>query len=205
MMLGRDPAGAIKSADAALAEDPDCGLALRVKARGQVALQSPEGLEDLGDRLLRLAPERGWGALAHGARHILGGSIREASPWLRQAEADSDPATLLTLATLWMAGGRVANAARVFAKVLELEPGDVTAEIGLAMAATARRDFMAAEAGLHRARKVEPGRPAVWLQLAQVYARSGRKAEAARMADAARRLGAAPALATAAAAGRLRV
>ena len=205
MMLDRDPSGAVKAADAALAEEPGCILALRVKVRGQVALQSPDGLDTLGDSLLRLAPERGWGPLAHGARHVLRRSAREASPWLNKAEADADPATLLTVATLWIAAGRIANAARVFGKILEVDPDNVTAEIGLAMAATARRDFMAAESGLHRARKQEPGRPAVWLQLAQVYARSGRKAEAARMADTARRLGAAPALAAAAAAGRLRV
>ncbi len=204
MMLDRDPAGAVRAADAALALDPDCVVALRVKVRGHVALRQGEPLEDLADRLLRLAPERGWGALAHGARHILAGRLTDASPWLKTAEANPEVATLLTVATLWVAAGRVANAERVFRKVIALDPGNVTAEIGLAIAATGRRDFMTAEAGLHRARKREPGRPAIWLQLAQVYARSGRKAEAARMAETARRAGASWVLADAAAAGRLR-
>ena len=92
----------------------------------------------------------------------------------------------------------------VFRKVLDLDPDNVTAGIGMAIAAAARRDFLEAEAVLNRAKRREPGRAAIWLQLAQIYARSGRKAEAARMADTARRLGAAATLTTAAAAGRLR-
>ena len=205
MMLDRDPIGALRAADAALAIDPDAVTTLRVKVRAHVALQQPEPLEALGDTLRRLAPDRGWGALSLGARHILRGEVRDARPWLKQSEADTSVTTLVTVGTLWIAAGRLADAARVFQKVVALDPGNVTAEIGLAMAASARRDFMAAEAGLHRARLREPGRPAIWLQLAQVYARSGRKLEAARVAATALRLGAAPALAAAAEKGRLPV
>ena len=205
LMLDRDPAGALRAADAALALDPDSVLALRVKVRAHVARREPEPLEDLAERLLLLAPERGWGALANGAQYILNGDVKKATSWLRKAEADPDIGALLTVGTLWIAAGRIANAARVFGAVVVIDPGNVTAEIGLAMAATVRRDFMAAEAGLHRARKREPGRPAIWLQLAQVYAKSGRKAEAAKMAATARRLGAAPPLTAAAEKGRLPV
>ena len=203
MMLDRNPAGALAAADAALAINPNLRSALRVKVRAHVALRQAEPLKDLGERLTAMAPDRAWGALASGAHYILRGKKREATPWLKRAEADPDTTTLLTVGTLWIAAGRLADAARVFAKVVAIDPGNVTAEIGLAMAASARRDFLNAEAGLNRARAREPGRPAIWLQLAQVYARSGRKAEAVRMADKARSLGADPALASAAAVGRL--
>ena len=161
--------------------------------------------KDLGERL-----DGAWRRSADGApwraarNYLLRGEKRKATPWLKQRRGRfRTPTTLLTVGTLWIAAGRLADAARVFAKVVAIDPGNVTAEIGLAMAASARRDFLNAEAGLNRARAREPGRPAIWLQLAQVYARSGRKAEAARMADKARTLGADPALASAAAVGRL--
>ena len=204
LMLERDPAGALRVAEAALALDGDSVFGLRIKVRAQVALQQPEGLDAIGDRLLALAPGRGWGALAHGARHILRREVGKATPWLNKAETDTDVGSLLTLATLWVAAGRLGRAEGVFRRVLELDLGNVTAEIGMAIAAAGRRDFLEAEVMLNRAKRREPGRPAVWLQLAQIYARSGRKAEAERMAETARRLGAAPALAGAAAAGRLR-
>ena len=65
------------------------------------------------------------------------------------------------------------------------------------MAAMARRDFLEAEAGLRRAEKIEPGRPEIQLQLAQVYARSGRQREAQQAAALAVRLGLSPTIAAA--------
>ena len=179
-------------------------LALRVRVRALVALSEAEPLAELGDRLLKEAPDRGWGALAHGAYHVLRGESVQAAVWLKQAESDPDIGTLLTVAALWIAVSRIASAGRVFAAVLARDPLNVAAEIGLAMAATARRDFLTAEAGLLRAARQEPGRVAVHLQLAQVYARSGRKVEAARAAERAVRLGAPLEIAAMAGAGRLR-
>ena len=63
------------------------------------------------------------------------------------------------------------------------------AEVGLAMAAEQRRDFRLAEQALGRAIKLDPGRPAAFLQLAQIYARTARRAEAAQAADRAIALG----------------
>jgi Tfp pilus assembly protein PilF len=204
MMLERDPAGAADMARTALTHDPANVLALRVEVRAHVALDQAEPLPSLGEQLLRVAPDRGWGPLAHGAYHVMRREIRLASPWLARAEADADVGTLLTVAAVWIAAGRQAKAARVFEKVLTLDRRNVSAEIGLAMVATARRDFMAAETGLNRARRIDPGRPAIYLQLAQTYARSGRKVEAARAAAFAARLGAPEVLAAAARAGKLR-
>jgi predicted Zn-dependent protease len=204
MMLDRDPAGAKRMAEAALLQDGAQVTALRTKLRAHIALQEPDPLPPLGDALLKAAPDRGWGALAHGAYHVMRGERTLATPWLRQAEADPDVTTLLTAATVWLAASRPAAAERVFKAIIAKDPLNVPAEIGLAIGALRRRDFMAAEQGLHRALKQDPGRPAIYLQLAQTYALSARKTEAARCAALAVRLGAHPALAAAAEAGRLR-
>jgi hypothetical protein len=204
MMLERDPAGARSVADAALDQDSANVLGLRIKARAHVALEEPAALPTLGDALLKAAPGRGWGALAHGAYHVLRGERALAEPWLRKAETDPDPGTLLTVAAIWLAASRMASAERVFKAVLVKDPVNVSAEIGLAMGSLARRDFLTAESALQRALKHDPGRPAIYLQLAQTYARTSRKTEAARAVDIALRLGAPPAMAAAARAGRLR-
>ncbi len=203
LLLDRDPQAALRAADEALAADPNQITALRIKSRAHVALGQDEPLMAIGERLNTLAPERGWGATAIGAAHALRGKSREAAPWLKRAENETDIATLTAVATLWTALGRLGDATRTFRRLASIDPGNVTAEIGLAMAATARRDFLEAEAALQRARAREPSRPAIWLQLAQIYAATGRKSDAARMAAKARRLGALPALADAAATGRL--
>jgi predicted Zn-dependent protease len=204
MMLERAPEAAGATAQASLNLNPGNVLALRIRVRAHVALGEAEPLPALGDLLLKAAPDRGWGALAHGVYHVLKKERVAATSWLTRAEGDPDVGTLLTVAAVWLSMPRMANAARVFNAVLAQDPTNVSAEIGLAMTALARRDFMAAETGLMRALKVDPGRAAAYLQLAQVYARSGRKHEAARAARFALRLGVAPAMAAAAKAGRLR-
>jgi hypothetical protein len=203
MSLEQDPARALDLADAALAEHAGNLLALRVKARAHVGLEDAAPLPALADALDKAAPGRGWGALARGAAHVIRGERRQAEPWLRKAETDPEAGTLLTVAAVWLAAGRPAHAERVFKAVLVLEPHNVSAEIGLAMAAASRREFLVAEAALTRALAQDPARPAVYLQLAQIYARSGRKAEALRAAQAAARYGAPPAMAAAARAGKL--
>ncbi len=86
MMLDRDPAGAVRVAGAALSKSPGLVLALRVKTRGHVALGQADPLPALGEALLKAAPDRGWGALAHGAYHVIRGEKVLATPWLRKAE-----------------------------------------------------------------------------------------------------------------------
>ena len=139
MVLERGPIVAGEIAEAALRLDPHCILALRVKVRAKVAREDTEGLDDLGAALIEAAPDRPWGALALGAWHVLRGKTPQAAPWLEKAEADRDPANLMTLAAIWLAADRPANAARVFGAVLAIDPTHVSAEIGLALAAAARR------------------------------------------------------------------
>jgi len=205
MVLPRNPSIALKIAERAIALDPDNVAALLVIARAHVALNQAEPLEAIGDRLADLAPHRGWEAAVRAARLVLLGRLDEARPHLARAEAETDLDTLIATATFYVALNRIAEATRVFRKILTLDPRNVTAEIGLAIAAASRRDFLNAEAGLHRAAAREPGRPAIWLQLANVYALSGRRAEASRTADRAASLGAAPEHVAAAASGRLSV
>jgi len=203
LMLERAPGDAGEMAGIALKEDPDNILALRVRVRAHVALGEAAPLSALAEALLRAAPNRGWGALAWGAHHLIDRHVALAAPWLEKAESDPEPGTLLTVAALWLAAGRGPSAERVFRGVLAMSPGDATAELGLAMAALARRDFIGAEQALGRASLSDPSRPAIFLQYAQLYARTARKLEARWAADVAVRLGAPANLADAAAAGRL--
>jgi predicted Zn-dependent protease len=189
-ILDRNPQAAGEIADAALRLDPGCILGLRAKVRAKVVLEDTDGLEDLARALLHAAPDQFWGALAMGACHILRGKTPQAAPWLDKAEADTDTGTLMTVASLWLAGGRPANAERVFRTVLTRDPENVSAEIGVALAAVARRDFTVAELALDRALRQDPGRPAIHLQLARVYAKTGRTSDASRAAAMAARLGA---------------
>ncbi|MBV8681852.1 MAG: alkaline phosphatase family protein [Caulobacteraceae bacterium] len=204
MLLDRSPASALKAANAALFHVPEDVTALRIKTRAHVALGEAEPLPRLGDALLKLAPDRGWGALAHGAFHVLRGEPSLAAPWLLKAEGDPDVGTLMSTAAVWLAASRPAAARRVFSAILVKDPDNVAALIGLAMGSIAARDFLGAEKRLVQALKVDPGRPAIYLQLAQAYARTSRKSEADRAAEYAVRLGAPPALAAAARAGQLR-
>jgi hypothetical protein len=203
MIVQRSPEAADELARAALAQAPGHPQALAARAIAQVALERPDELVELADALERAAPERRWGAMARGAFHVLKGEAAQARPWLQQAEAEPDPEILLNLAALWLAAHRPSDAERVFKAVLGKDPGNVSAEIGLAITASARRDFISAEEALQRALASDPGRPAVYLQLAQVYARTARYGQADQALGAARRLGASEALVDAAREGRL--
>jgi hypothetical protein len=203
LVLTRHPALAADLSEQALRLDPNNVLALRSRVRALVALEQPNPLPELGDRLLQVAPHRGWGALAHGAHHVLRRETRLAQPWLAKAEKDPEVETLLTVAAVWIAASRHGSAERVFRTIHQRDPENVSAEIGLALCLGMRRDFLGAEAALNRALRRDPTRPAIHLQLAQILARSGRKAEAAQVAQVALRLGASPEMAAAAGAGRL--
>jgi predicted Zn-dependent protease len=97
-----------------------------------------------------------------------------------------------------MAAGRPDQAARLFDALLALDPHDVSAGVGAAMAAMTRRDFRTAEDLLRQAARHDPGAHVVRLQLAIVYARTGRRLEAMAEAQRAVSLGAPPDLAAAA-------
>ena len=74
------------------------------------------------------------------------------------------------------------NTDRVFRAVLARDPQNVPAQIGLAVGALARLDYMAAETALRRVIQQDPGRRSAYQQLAAICARTGRKAEAERIA-----------------------
>jgi tetratricopeptide (TPR) repeat protein len=202
-VVERDPRAACALATEALEHEPEHALALGIMAMGHVALEEAGPLAELGETLMRVAPDRGWGALAHAVRHLLADLPDAASPWLRRAELDRRPEMLLRIATIWIAAGRPGEAERLFKAVLKATPDDASAYVGLGVAASARRDFIAAEKALREALRLDPGRPAVHLQLAQVYAATGRREEARLAADTARALGVADSQAAEAEAGRL--
>jgi tetratricopeptide (TPR) repeat protein len=203
MLLARDPQAALAAAEAALEADGDLVAALAAKALALVALQQADPLPALADKLTRLAPRRGWGALAQAAFHALKDEPAEAVPWLMKAEADQDPEAQTRIAAIWFAIGRPNEAERVFRDLLARAPNHAAAAVGLGMAAVARRDFRAAEDALQRAIAVDPGRPAAYLQLANVYAQTARRPEAAQAAARALSLGASPEQVQAAQTGRL--
>jgi predicted Zn-dependent protease len=193
MLLRRAPEAAAQVTAEALRLNPDNVMALRVRATALFALERADELLEMGEALERTAPDRGWGALARGAHHILRKEPALATPWLTKAEADSDVETKLTVAAAWLIAKRVARAEHVFKAVLALDPANVPAEIGIALTATMRRDFLAAEAALRRAIEHDPGRATIYQTLSQVYAETGRQEEAERMTKIARSLGAASA------------
>ena len=71
-------------------------------------------------------------------------------------------------------------AGRVFKRVLEMDPANASAEIGIAVVAMARRDFIAAESALQRALAHDPARAAIYETMAKVYLETGRKTQAKR-------------------------
>jgi predicted Zn-dependent protease len=190
MLLRRAPDAAIKVTADALRFDPNNVMALRIRATALFALERADELLEMAEALERIAPERGWGALARGAHHVLRKEFELASPWVSKAEADPESETLLTVAAAWLITGRSPRAERVFKAVLNMDPGNVSAEIGLAITAMAQRDFMGAEAALKRAITQDPGRAAIYQTLSQLYDTTGRKGEAEEMRKIARRLGA---------------
>jgi tetratricopeptide (TPR) repeat protein len=190
MLLRRAPDAAVKVTADALRFDPNNVMALRIRATALFALERADELLETAEALERTAPERGWGALARGAHHVLRKEVDLASPWLSKAELDPESETLLTVAAAWLLAKRSARAEHVFKAVLKIDPTNVSAEIGLAVTAMARRDFLGAEATLKRAITRDPGRAAIYLTLAQVYDSTARKWEAEEMMKIARRLGA---------------
>jgi tetratricopeptide (TPR) repeat protein len=197
MLVGRDPEAAGRTAEAALAIHPDDPAALAARAMAHAALGEAEPLEALGQALLRAAPGRSWGPLALGARQAIIGDVIAAGPWLAQAEslaqAEGSLEALTRIGGLWLTLSQAHEADRIFRKLLAAVPDHAPAEIGLAMAALGRADYRGAEQALQRALKLDPGRPAVYLQFASLYARTGRRLESDRALAAARRLGAAEA------------
>ncbi len=164
--------------------------AVRLRATALAMLEQVEELPKLADDLERLAPGRGWAALARGAYHVQRGENALASPWLKQAETDPDTDTRLRVSALWLAAGRSDQAERLCNAILRADPSVASAEIGLSIAAVGRRDYIAAEAALRRILRQDPGHATACLQLARVLALTGRQQEAQRFADTARRLGA---------------
>jgi tetratricopeptide (TPR) repeat protein len=203
LLLERDADAARRAAGAARNLDPKNIMALRALVRAHVLLDQPEPLQELAAALTELAPTRPWGDLAFGAYHVLRGNKGLCGPWLRRAESDGETFNLLTVATLWTAAQRWSDAERVFRRILEVEPPAASAQIGLAMALKARRDFLGAEEALGQAADQDPGRPAIWLQFADLYAHTGRSLEAGRAADAAAAAGAQAEHVAAARIGRL--
>lgn len=203
ILLPRDPRAALRVADAAIAADADAWGGFAVKALALVALEEPDDLPALADELARLTPARGLAALARAAHHVLTGDDAGAIPWLTEAEADQDPEILTRVAAIWFAAGRPSEAERVFRALAARMPDNVTAEIGIAMAAVQRRDYRLAEQALVRAIRLDPGRPAAFLQLADIYGRTARRGEARQAAERAASLGASALQVEAALAGRL--
>jgi Type I phosphodiesterase / nucleotide pyrophosphatase len=190
MLLKRAPEGAEKATADALKLDPNNALALRIRATALFALERSEGLLDMADGLERTSPTRGWSALARGAYHVLQKEPMLAAKWLKQAEADPEPDTRLTVGAGWLLIRRPLDAERVFKSVLEADPACAPAEIGMAIVAMARRDFLEAEAALQRAVTQDPGRAAIYETMGQLYRETGRKARAEQMTTIARRLAA---------------
>jgi tetratricopeptide (TPR) repeat protein len=197
-LLSSSPEAALETADKALARHADLVIALGTKAYACLALERSEPLPALAAALCQAAPTRGWGALTHAAHAVLVGDPRAATPWLQQAERDPDREIQIRTGAVWMAAGRPDQAARLFDALLALDPHDVSAGVGAAMAAMTRRDFRTAEDLLRRAARHDPGAHVVRLQLAIVYARTGRRLEAMAEAERAVSLGAPPDLAAAA-------
>ncbi|MGH6991914.1 MAG: hypothetical protein ACRED8_00400, partial [Caulobacteraceae bacterium] len=200
--LDRAPDVALEAAQKALALAPDNHLALRLKARAHFLLGEAEPLKAAADALAAIAGLAPAAALALAAHHVLLGRKALAAPLIRQAEAEGDLASLLSAARLWIAIGRSSGAERVFRRILEIAPDDASAHIGLSLTALARRDYGAAEAAARLALALDPGRPAVHLQLSRLCALTGRPVQAERHAADAVRLGADPKMAKAAKAGR---
>jgi tetratricopeptide (TPR) repeat protein len=188
ILLRRDPAATVKVTSDALRLDPNNVMALRMRATALFALQSTDELIEVAEALERVVPDRGWGALARGAYHVLRREFEHASPWLTKAEDDPEIETLLTVAAAWLITKRSVRAERLFKAVLKQDPGNVSAEIGLAITAMARQDFLTAEAGLKRAIARDPARAAIYQTLAQIYDATARQWEAQQMRKIARRL-----------------
>jgi superkiller protein 3 len=100
---------------------------------------------------------------------------------LLEKDAGSDPDALLTLGNALTIAGRNADAVRVYARLLELDPTNATAYENMGVAQLQGRDVRAAEASLRRAIQLDPSLPAAHTALGVLLAQTGRKAEAVDM------------------------
>jgi tetratricopeptide (TPR) repeat protein len=180
IMLRRNAAAAEATAREALRINPDNLLALQTLAFALFGLEQAEGLVETADGLDRVAPGRGWGALARGAYHILRRERGEAWPCLEQAERAQDIETRLMIGSGWLMVGNARGAERVFRSILDIDPDNTGAEIGLAHVWMMKRDFIAAEAAVQRALSVDPENCAAYEALAKVYDETGRTSLAER-------------------------
>ncbi len=190
MLASHAPDASRSLAAQALELDAQEVNALMASALDAILNDRPAELAGIADALDKAAPEQLWGALARGAGHLLQDDVPSAAPWLVRAEQSADVNLLLRLAALWLQVSQPSNAERVFERVLTLESQSAAAQIGLALVAQHRRDYLLAESRLRQALKADPGRWAAYVQLARLYAQTARKAEAAAALATARRLGA---------------
>ena len=189
-LLPRDPGAAERAAEAALGLSPDSPGPLATLALAKVALGDAEALRPLGERLRRAAPDRCWGALALGAHHALRGEAELAAPFLGAAEAAGEANVLLRVGAAWLVLARSADAERVMAAALALDPLLAEAATGLGLARHMAGDLPGAEAALRRALVLDHAPPLPRLYLGAVLLDAGRLGEAAAMLDAAERVGA---------------
>lgn len=179
LLLPLDPAQAGAAAAAALTLVPDDPDALSLRAAAHVALSETEPLADIADALQRIAPDRPWGAIVHGARHALAGDVAAARPWLVAAQAAGDPETTLRAGGAWLLLERPTEASAAFTAVLAVQPARAEAAVGLSVAALAMNRPYDAEQTLRTLLAADPRQVPAWRQLAVVLARGGRTAEAA--------------------------
>ena len=178
LLLSAEPAEAGKAADAALLLVPDLVDAIRLRARAHVMLSEAEPLPGLGDTLLRLAPDRPWGSLVHGAAHAIRNEPGKARPWLDAAAAAGDADTTLRVGAAWLMLNHAAEAKQAFAAVLAIDPGNAEAAVGISLAAMSGNDLQGAEKPLRQLLARDPHAVPAWLQLADVLQRGGRTHEA---------------------------
>jgi hypothetical protein len=189
LLLRTEPAAAGEAADAALGLVPDLVEAIRLRARAHVMLSEAKPLPALADALLRLAPDRPYGSLVHGAAHTLRKEAAKARPWLEAAAAAGDPETLLGVGAAWLMLNHAAEAKQAFMAVLADDPGNAEAAVGVSLAALAGNDLRGAEKPLRQVLARDPHAVPAWLQLADVLQRGGRTHEAATARKNAARFG----------------
>lgn len=182
-----DAAGAQAAAEAALARNPDQPgarevLASAALARGDLAAAQAE--------LERLGPAARGGELAG----VLEGMIRtvrldlEGGRAAFEAVLRAHPQSVrarLGLARVAAMQGDIERAERLFAEVLERDPGNAEALMRLSAAATGGSPRAAtARAVLEQANAAHPGDPALAMALARVLIHAGEPARAAAVLDA---------------------
>jgi hypothetical protein len=179
MLLASDPAAAGRLADAALALEPASIAALGARAAAYVALEEPEPLPDLADRIGAAAPGHLWEALVRAGYHALRGEAGLAQPFLKRVEAEGGAEDILRAGAAWMMLGRHADAARLFAQVVTRQPDSIPALLGLAMGRMAKP--LEAEQHLRRVLELDPAHAAARNALVGLLRETGRGGEAAKL------------------------